>query len=94
MFADVRCDQESISKQPWNILPAAMVVLPAVTHAFRRVRPAVTTWLIVSSQCISLGAVSNVMWINNHSEIFLELKPIMQRFDDFCLSINIFFDSK
>jgi len=37
MFADVRCGQESISKQPWKILPAVMVVLPAVTHAFRRV---------------------------------------------------------
>jgi len=30
-FADVRCGQESVSKQPWYILPA-------VTHAFRRVR--------------------------------------------------------
>jgi len=38
MFADVRCGQVSISKQPWYILPAVMVVLPAVTHAFRRVR--------------------------------------------------------
>jgi len=38
MFADVRCGQESISKQPWYTLPAVMVVLPAVTHAFRRVR--------------------------------------------------------
>jgi len=38
MFADVRCGQESISKQPWYILPAVMVILPAVTHAFRRVR--------------------------------------------------------
>jgi len=38
MFADVRCGQESISKQLLYILPAVMVVLPAVTHAFRRVR--------------------------------------------------------
>jgi len=38
MFADVPCGQESISKQAWYILPAVMVVLPAVTHAFRRVR--------------------------------------------------------
>ena len=38
MFADVRCGQESISKQPWYILPAVMVILPAVTYAFRRVR--------------------------------------------------------
>jgi len=38
MFIDVRCGQESISKQPWYILPAVVVVLPAVTHAFRRVR--------------------------------------------------------
>jgi len=37
MFADVRCGQESISKQLWYILPAAMVVLPVVTHAFCRV---------------------------------------------------------
>jgi len=75
MFADIRCGQESISKQPWYMSPAAMVVLPAVTHAFRRVRkwdqPAVTMWLIVSSHCISLGAVSNVMWIKHHSKMFL-----------------------
>ena len=38
MFADVRCGQESISKQPWYILPAGMVVLPTVTHMFHRVR--------------------------------------------------------
>ena len=38
MFVDVRCGQESISKQPWYILPAVMVVLPAVTHTFRIVR--------------------------------------------------------
>jgi len=38
MFTDIRCCQESISKQPWYILPAVMVVFPAVTHAFRRVR--------------------------------------------------------
>jgi len=38
MFADVRCGQESISKQPWYILPAVMMVLPAVAHAFCRVR--------------------------------------------------------
>jgi len=31
MLFDVLCGQESISKQPWYILPA-------VTHAFRRVR--------------------------------------------------------
>jgi len=33
--------------------------------------PAVTMWLIVLSHCDSLGAVSDVMWINNPSEIFL-----------------------
>jgi len=38
MFADVRCGQESISKLPWYILPAVMVVLSAVMHTFRRVR--------------------------------------------------------
>jgi len=38
MLFDVRCGKESISKQPQFILPTAMVVLPAVTHAFRRVR--------------------------------------------------------
>jgi len=38
MFADARCVQESISKQPWYILHAVMVVLPAVTHALCRVR--------------------------------------------------------
>jgi len=38
MLFDVRCGQESISKQPWFILPAVMVVLPAVTHAFPLVR--------------------------------------------------------
>jgi len=58
-----------------RILPEWRWCFAAVTHAFRRVRkydlPAVTMWLIVSSHCISLGAVSNVMWINNHSEIFL-----------------------
>jgi len=37
MFVDVQCGQESISKQPWYILPAVMVVLPAVTHTFCRV---------------------------------------------------------
>jgi len=36
MLFDVRCGQESISEQPWYILSAVMVVLPAVTHAFRR----------------------------------------------------------
>jgi len=38
MFTDIWCGQESISKQPWYYLPAVMVVLPAVTHAFRRMR--------------------------------------------------------
>jgi len=38
MFADIQCGQESISKQPWYNLPAVMVVLSAVTQAFRRVR--------------------------------------------------------
>jgi len=38
MLSDGLCDQESISKQPWHILPAVMAVLPAVTHAFRRVQ--------------------------------------------------------
>jgi len=38
MFADVRCGQENISKQPWYIFPAVMVVLSIVTHAFCRVR--------------------------------------------------------
>jgi len=38
MLFDVQCGQESISKQPWYSLPAVMAVLPAVTHAFRRVR--------------------------------------------------------
>jgi len=37
MLFDIRCGQESISKQPWYILPAVMMVLPAVTHAFHRV---------------------------------------------------------
>jgi len=34
MLADVRCDQESVSKQPWYILPAVMVVLPVVRTRF------------------------------------------------------------
>jgi len=34
MFADVWCGQGSISKQPWYILLAVMVVLPAVMHCF------------------------------------------------------------
>jgi len=38
MFADVWCGQESIPKQPWYILPAVIVVLPEVTHAFCRVQ--------------------------------------------------------
>jgi len=38
MSAEVRCGQESISKQPWYILPAVIMVLPAVAHAFYRVR--------------------------------------------------------
>ena len=38
MSTDVRCGQESISKQLCYILPAVMLVSPAVTHAFRRVR--------------------------------------------------------
>jgi len=37
MLADVRCGQESISKQPWYFLPAVMMVFPAVAHAFRSV---------------------------------------------------------
>jgi len=75
MLFDIRCGQESISKQPWYILLHSHGGLPADTHAFRRVqkqdRPAVTMWLFVLSHCISLEAVSNVMWINSHSEIFL-----------------------
>jgi len=38
MLFDVRCGQESISKQPRYILPAVMAVLTAVTHMFRRVQ--------------------------------------------------------
>jgi len=38
MLFDVRCGQESISKPPWHILPAVMVVLPAVTQVFAEVR--------------------------------------------------------
>jgi len=38
MWFDVRCGQESISKQPYFIFPAVMVFLPAVMYAFRQVR--------------------------------------------------------
>jgi len=39
MLFDALRVQESISEQPWYILPAVMAAaLNAVTHAFRRVR--------------------------------------------------------
>jgi len=80
MFAGVRCGQESISKQTWFILPATMVVLPAVKHAFRRVRnydqPAVTRSKIgivrhmfgVRSDCCTLKYISSIAF---HFERFL-----------------------
>jgi len=75
-FIQVSCKQKHIYNVRWCTVWSgehfkATVVYFACSHACVSQSAAVTMWLIVSSHCISLGAVSNVMWINNHSEIFL-----------------------
>ena len=48
---------EIISQNVWSVILVFSYEMPLT--------------MIVSSHCISLGAVSNVMWINNHSQVFL-----------------------